>query len=147
MQPSRYSAVCAKALGACAVFLVLLHACREADRPTGPIEARNVISSKIALFYVCDNKFRATNANPSATPVTYKIVNTAEQGTLNLPPKLKGGGPSETIFVTQNTGTVELYLGTTLLASQTNNAVPCSPAPPPRKPSPPVRGSGTPVWA
>src|SRR5258708_23290874 len=85
MQPSRYSAVCAKALGACAAFLVLLHACREADRPTAPIEARSVISGKVALFYVCDNKFRSTNANPSPTTVTYQVVNTADHATMNLP--------------------------------------------------------------
>src|SRR6266850_4958852 len=117
MQPSRYSAVCAKALGACAVFLVLLHACREADRPTAPIEARNVggiNTSKIALAYVCDNQFRVTNGNPSALTVSYTVVNTTEQGTVNLPAKPKGAGPSETMFVTQNTGTVELYLGTSL---------------------------------
>ena len=135
MQQFRYSAVCAKALGACAVLLVVLHACREADRPTAPpIEARNVggiNGSKIALSYVCDNKFRVTNANPSAATVTYKVVNTAEQGNLNLLAKPKGAGPSETVFVTQNTGTVELYLGTTLLASQANTGVPCSPPPPP----------------
>jgi len=140
MQPSRYAVVCAKALGACVVLLVLLHACREADRPTAPpIEARNVgggNGSKIALSYVCDNRFRVTNANPSAATVTYKVVNTAEQGTLNLPAKPKGAGPSETDFTTQNTGTVELYLGTTLVASQTNNGVPCSPAPSPPPPPP-----------
>ena len=130
MLQSRYSAVCAQALGACVVLLVLLHACREADRPTAPlIEARNVSGingSKVALFYVCDNKFRATNANPSAVTTTYTVVNTAEQGTLNLPPKPKGAGPSETVFATQNTGTVQLYLGTTLLTQTTNDGVSCS---------------------
>jgi len=130
MPQSRYFAIGAKALGACAVLFVVFHACREVDRPTAPqIEARNVggiNGSKIALFYVCDNKFRVTNANPSAATVTYKVVNTTEQGTLNLPAKAKGAGPSETVFVTQNAGTVELYLGTMLLTQRANDGVPCS---------------------
>src|SRR5712664_903622 len=75
MQQSRYSVICAKALGICAVLLVLLHACREGDRPTEPITAVKVGASKIALSYVCDNKFRVTNANPAAATVTYQVVN------------------------------------------------------------------------
>ena len=129
MLQSRYSVVFARALGASAVLFALLYACREVERPTAPsIEARNVggtNTSKIGLSYVCGNQFRATNGNPSAVTVTYNVVNTPEQGTLSLPAKPKGAGPSETVFVTQNTGTVQLYLGATLLAEQTNDGVSC----------------------
>src|SRR6185503_9669541 len=130
MKPPRYPAIAARAIGASAVLLVLLYACREVDRPTAPqIEARpvgGINTSKITLAYVCDNTFRATNNNQSAATVTYKVVNTSEQGTLTLPAKPKGGSPTATVFSTQNTGTVELYLGTTLIARQTNNGVSCS---------------------
>jgi len=68
MPKSHYSLVCAVALGACAILLVLLHACGGVDQPTTSIQARTVggiNTGKIALSYVCDNKFLATNANPS----------------------------------------------------------------------------------
>jgi hypothetical protein len=128
--------MCAEAVATSAVVLLLLYACRDVERPTAPpLEARpvggGINGSKITLSYVCDNKFRATNANQSAATVTYKVVSTAEQGTLTLPAKPKGGSPSATDFVTQNTGTVELYVGTALIASRANDGVPCSPTPPP----------------
>ena len=130
MKPPRYPAIAARAIGASAVLLVLLYACRDVERPTAPqIEARpvgGINTSKITLAYVCDNTFRATNNNQSAATVTYKVVNTSEQGTLTLPAKPKGGSATATVFSTQNTGTVELYLGTTLIARQTNNGVSCS---------------------
>ncbi len=136
MQPVRYSVVGVKILGACAAVVLLFYACRQVDQPTEPITAGVVKTSKIVLSYVCDNKFRVTNANPSAVTVTYKVVNTAEQGTVNLPAK-QAGVPSETVIVTQNTGTVEVYLGTTLVDAQTNDGVSCSPTPPPPPPPPP----------
>src|SRR2546425_7576170 len=146
MQPVRYSAVGAKVLGACAVVLLLLYACRQVDETTSPITAGVVKPVKIALFYVCDNKFRVTNANPTAVTVTYKVVNTAEQGTLNLPAK-QAGVPSETVFTTQNTGTVQIYVGTTLVDAQTNDGVSCSPTPPPPPPPPPPPEATVGQWS
>jgi hypothetical protein len=115
----------------------LLAACQDSThsppiRPEPPQDSTSGGSMllPIDLVYVCGNKFLATNANPVAVVVTYRVLGTTETGSLTLSPG-PGGDPgySETELLTTETGIVELYHEDQRVAARANGGLAC-PAPP-----------------
>lgn len=79
-----------------------------------------VPTSAITLTYVCDNKFRVSNAGVFSIDVTYSVNNTTETGDLVVSP----GGHTE--FDTEMSGLVLLtYMGQ-VIRERANGGVPCS---------------------
>jgi len=82
--------------------------------------------SKISLTYVCENRFSVQNSSPAALTVSWKVENSGDQGTLDLPPPPSNQAFSETFFSTRAIGTVVLSAGTTRIASVANQQNPCT---------------------
>ena len=82
--------------------------------------------SKISLAYVCENRFSVQNSSPATVTVSWKVENSGDQGTLDLPPPPSNQAFSETFFSTRAIGTVVLSAGTTRIASVANQQNPCT---------------------
>src|SRR2546430_1625622 len=82
--------------------------------------------SKISLAYVCENRFSVQNSSPAAVTVSWKVENSGDQGTVDLPPPPSNQAFSETFFSTRAIGTVVLSAGTTRIASVANQQNPCT---------------------
>src|SRR2546430_9354705 len=82
--------------------------------------------SKISLAYVCENRFSVQNSSPATVTVSWKVENSGDQGTLDLPPPPSNQAFSETFFSTRAIGTVVLSSGTTRIASVANQLNPCT---------------------
>src|SRR5438128_2324265 len=82
--------------------------------------------SKISLAYVCENRFSVQNSSPATVTVSWKVENSGDQGTVDLPPPPSNQAFSETFFSTRAIGTVVLSAGTTRVASVANQQNPCT---------------------
>src|SRR3989475_12716481 len=82
--------------------------------------------SKISLTYVCENRFSVQNSSPAAVTVSWKVENSGDQGTLDLPAPPSNQAFSETFFSTRAIGTVVLSAGSTRIASVANQQTPCT---------------------
>jgi galactose oxidase len=162
LRRTRTFAASAVLAGASLVGLVLVHGCRDESTPTTPSTPApdpapgqgdapppSIDGSKVGLTYICDNRFNATNANPVAVTVTFKVDSTDEHGDLALRPKPADSTASDTVFSTKAAGTVRLYWNGNAVASATNGREQCEtgaappPAPPPPPPPPPSSPEAT----
>jgi Domain of unknown function (DUF1929)/Kelch motif/Bacterial Ig-like domain (group 2) len=83
-------------------------------------------ASKISLTYVCENRFRVQNWSAAAVTVSWKVENSGDQGTVDLPAPPSNQAFSETFFSTRAIGTVVLSAGPTRIASVPNTQTPCT---------------------
>src|SRR4051794_36578661 len=107
----RTTATWAVALCPIAVGLLFVHGCGDnsssltappAPSPGGPPPdtrpgSSNLDPAKLGLAYVCDLKFRATNANTVSATVTYKVDGTDETGSLALAARINDSTSSDTV--------------------------------------------------
>src|SRR5919201_2432120 len=82
--------------------------------------------SKIGLQYVCDEQFRALNFAAHPVSVGWKVENSGDQGSLDLPAAPSANAHSETLFTTRAIGTVVLTANGATLASAPNQQNPCT---------------------
>ncbi|HEX5388053.1 MAG TPA: galactose oxidase-like domain-containing protein [Gemmatimonadales bacterium] len=154
----RASAVGALALLLSTAFALAIHACGGSPIPTDPgtsppandhpsagepsSATPPVDASKLKLSYLCDTKFRATNANAVAVPLSYTVEGSSESGKLTLAARINDSTPSDTVFATKATGTVRLTWRDSTVATAANGRRSCESAPPP-PPAPPPTGPET----
>ena len=76
---------------------------------------------KISISYVCGNKFRVTNNNhnPNGVDLNYVVGNNLDSGEFGV----RGKGTYD--LMVSDAGTVSIYLGRTLIASQANGGTVC----------------------
>jgi hypothetical protein len=117
--------------------------------PLPPPPPGSVDTTKVELFYVCGNEFNVRNYNPVDVPLTWKVLNTTDAGSLVAPPPTDGQVRSETHFTTDVVGTVQLFFNGTEINRYANLKTVCgSPlppppgSPPPPPPGPVVAGKG-----
>ena len=79
----------------------------------------------IRLTYMCGNRFRVRNPNDTEVTVIWDVYEKSEKGTLVLPPRLEGVEYSETLFETQNKGTVRLFLDGKVIETKANGGTVC----------------------
>jgi hypothetical protein len=78
---------------------------------------------------VCGNRFLVTNAHTVPITITYRVLESAEEGEASLaaaPPA--DPAFSERLIETRTRGSVQIFLDGKPIASRTNDAIPCSPA-------------------
>src|SRR3989475_4645077 len=107
------------------VCAALLAACGQ-GASTGDHQSPGIDVSKISLTYVCENRFRIQNSSAAAVTVNWKVENSGDQGTVDLPAPPGNQVFSETFFSTRAIGTVVLSAGTTRIASVANSQTPCT---------------------
>lgn len=113
----------------------VIYSCRDASEPVGPSQEIPTPSASltevnfdaILLSYVCGTDFAVRNENPDEVQVTYQVIGTAEQGDLTLPAPPAGSTFSETLFSTQNVGTVQLLYQGSEIVEVANGGVSCPP--------------------
>jgi hypothetical protein len=119
-----------------AITVFLLSACSESPDTSGaprtaiPTE-REDDQGPIRLSYVCGNRFLVTSAYTVPVSITYRVLESAEEGEASLaaaPPA--DPAFSERLIETRTRGSVQMFLDGKPIASRTNGAVPCSPATP-----------------
>jgi len=108
-----------------AVCAALLAACGQ-GASTGDHQSPGIDVSKISLTYLCENRFRIQNSSAAAVTVSWKVENSGDQGTVDLPAPPGNQVFSETFFSTRAIGTVVLSAGTTRIASVANSQTPCT---------------------
>src|SRR5207253_2046782 len=108
-----------------AVCAALLAACGQ-GASTGDHQSPGIDVSKISLTYVCENRFRIQNSSAAAVTVSWKVENSGDQGTVDLPAPPGNQVFSETVCSTRAIGTVVLSAGTTRIGSVANSQTPCT---------------------
>ena len=93
------------------------------DRPGYTLSKTQIDS--IRLTYICGNRFRVRNPNDTEVTVIWDVYEKSEKGTLVLPPRLEGVEYSETLFETQNKGTVRLFLDGKVIETKANGGTVC----------------------
>jgi galactose oxidase len=80
----------------------------------------------INLTYVCGNRFVVTNAQSFPITVTYRVVETEEEGTADLAaaPRMDPAITEQTVEV-RTKGAVQLFAGDRLVVSRANGGTPC----------------------
>lgn len=80
----------------------------------------DVNASLLRLTYVCGNKFRIQNPNPSWADVRYDVANTDDSGEYEMPPS------GDIVIETVARGTTRLWFGGQLVQSVANTATTCA---------------------
>jgi hypothetical protein len=85
----------------------------------------------VRLSYVCGNQFLITNAYTVPVSVTYRVLDSEEDGAADLSAApAEDPAFSERLIETRTRGAVQLFLDGKLVASSANQATPCTPATP-----------------
>jgi len=85
----------------------------------------------INLTYVCGNRFVVSNAHDVPISVTYRVLETSEEGSADVAAaKPVDPGITEQMIETRTTGTVQLLFGGRPVVARTNDRQPCQPATP-----------------
>jgi galactose oxidase len=85
----------------------------------------------VDLSYVCGNRFLVSNAYSVSIGVTYRVVGSGEEGTVEVAaaPSIDPA-VSEQFIETRTKGTVQIFLGGKPLVARANGGVPCTLATP-----------------
>lgn len=82
-------------------------------------------SQAIKVHYLCGNRFRIRNKDNIAIQVGYEVQETGEESVVNMEARPEQGPPSETIFTTRTTGTVQILYNGEVLATERNKGKGC----------------------
>jgi len=103
-------------------------ACGKGATSQLPQDANATIDpSKIALAYVCENRFRVSNGNPASLDLDWAVENSGDQGSVTLPARASEQVPSETFVTTRAIGTMVLSEAGSRIATAANQQTPCTP--------------------
>ena len=93
-----------------------------------PVASQAQDLSKVKVQYRCGNYFRITNANTVPVTVNWNVYQTGDHGSVTLPAKWGSYNNSETYLNTPNRGSLQLSVGTAVIATKGNGGNPCNPA-------------------
>jgi hypothetical protein len=100
--------------------------------PAAPAESPALASApsgagadSVRIHYVCANRFRIRSHNDSALAVQWAVLNTADTGTVLLPPRAGTALYSETHLDVPDSGTVRLFVAGVRIASAGNRGRAC----------------------
>ena len=83
----------------------------------------------VRLSYVCGNQFLITNAYSVPVSVTYRVLDSEEDGAADLSPApAEDPAFSDRLIETRTRGVVQLFFDGKLVDSSTNEGTPCTPA-------------------
>jgi hypothetical protein len=120
------------------VFLLAAIGCSDERSNAGPTPAVPVPANEgngqtapLDLSYACGNRFRVYSTYPVPITVTYRVAESGEEGTVEVPaaPAIDPAGTEE-VFQTRTKGTVQIFFKGKPIVTRANDGSVCTPPPP-----------------